>query len=198
MAGRLLLLLLLAHHAAAGVKLVTIAAPSVNRSAEAEAAGFRLESMCRLAPQCLGPHVVQLPPLHRPNFFRSPGERDLFCGSPGGFVEGARVATKATKALLRRDETWETPWGELRHLADPRTCVASVTATRDAPEESGEGSGDERAARELRGTRGQKKGPLEAARAAVKGSFQQGPHLSPCHGHALAHALAHVMGVGNQ
>ena len=56
-----------------------------------------------------------------------------YCGWPGGYSEGPRVASAEARALLRSNATWETGWSDLRHLPHAQTCLDAVNPGASAP-----------------------------------------------------------------
>jgi hypothetical protein len=137
--------------------------------------GVDLTRICRLSPECSRGALQPLDTVARPAFFESCRARDSYCGAPGGFLDWVRVsgdapsralphpgaaATGTARDVLYRNGTWETPWAELRHLADPPTCLAAVgsstaTAATAAAATGGINVGTTRASR-----RGRKHGLL--------------------------------------
>jgi hypothetical protein len=149
--------------------------------------GLNLNHMCQLTPECASGVLEPLETVKRPGFFESCQARDRYCGAPGGFLDWVRVSGDAksrglphsrdsargtARDVLYRNGTWETPWTELRHLAEPSTCLAGVAGTSLKKPNNAEEGKDSDAEITRRVRRGHKRGFYASAegRTSIKWS----------------------------
>ena len=102
---------------------IPLAPPHVIRN---PSVGLANVSVCRLNRQCESPFQTFNLVLRR-NFFHSDAEMQSYCGAPEGYVAAIRTGKVSTMEILHQaNETWETPFAELRHLPSHHHCMVAM------------------------------------------------------------------------
>jgi len=89
-------------------------------------ANVELQRMCKLSDECAAQILAPPTAVVKRAFFPTVEDSYVYCGYPGGYREAAKVPSLEDRFVLRRNETWETNWEDLRHLPLPGACMDSV------------------------------------------------------------------------